>query len=82
MILHTYPAWFIYFVFILEFRRGKLFNIGLVTFLSLSVNIHVYTTQWLYAVYFLFPEAAKFKYATKIATLVIKIELSEVKEIL
>ena len=112
----AYMSWFIYFVFILEFRRGKLFIIGLVIFLLLSVNIHVYTTQWicifvqmeqiysfiiygsvvwlvftwlpygpltrrrLNAVYFLFPEAAKFKYATKIVTLVIKIELSEVKE--
>ena len=112
----TCISWFIYFVFILEFRRGKLFIIGLVIFLLLSVNIHVYTTQWicifvqmeqiysfiiygsvvwlvftwlpyglftrrrLNAVYFLFPEAAKFKYATKIVTLVIKIELSEGKE--
>ena len=37
-------------------------------------------TETVSAVYFLFPEAAKFKYATKIVTLVIKIELSEVKE--
>ena len=44
----AYMSWFIYFVFILEFRRGKLFIIGLVIFLLLSVNIHVYTTQWIY----------------------------------
>ena len=43
----AYMSWFIYFVFILEFRRGKLFIIGLVIFLLLSVNIHVYTTQWI-----------------------------------
>ena len=49
----AYISWLIYFVFILEFRKGKLFNIGLVTFLLLSVNIHftlhsgyVYFFKW------------------------------------
>ena len=44
MILRTYPG---SFIFILEFRRGKLFIIGLIIFLLLSFNIHVDATQWI-----------------------------------
>ena len=55
----AYISWLIYFVFILEFRKGKLFNIGLVTFLLLSVNIHIYTTQWI-RIFFLMEQIYSF----------------------